>query len=74
MVFWKSFLSLYDFWAQKCKNQLFEESNRFERSFYLSKLQICLVDLKKTHQTLDILLMKDFFYNLKKKKIIFRIS
>ena len=33
-VFWKNFLSLHDFWVQKCKNQLFEENKRFECSFF----------------------------------------
>ena len=62
MVLWKSFLSLHDFWDKKCKIQLFEENKRFEFSFYQIQvlvLQTCQVDLKK-HQTLDILLMKDF--------------
>ena len=55
-VFWKSFLSLYDFWVQKCKNQLFEENKRLSAVYIEFKyrwLQTCLVDLKK-HQTLDI--------------------
>ena len=29
-----SFLSLHDFWVQKCKNQIFEENNHFECSLY----------------------------------------
>ena len=72
MVLWKSFLSLHDFWVQKCKNQLFEENKRFECSFYRNQVQV-IVNLPsrlEKYQTLDILLMTNFseFF---KKKIIF---
>ena len=43
------FLSIHDFWFQKCKNQIFEENKRFECSFIKFKyrwLLTCLVDLK----------------------------
>ena len=63
MVFWKSFLSLLNFLVRKCKNQLFEENERFDCSFY--RIHVQVIDnlrsrLEKTHQTLDILLMTDF--------------
>ena len=66
MVFWKSFLSLYDFLVQKCKNQLFEDNKRFECSFYRIQVQVIAnlpSRLGKKNQTLDILLMTDFFMN-----------
>ena len=61
-VFWKSFLSLHDFLVQKCKNQIFEENNRFEFSFYQIQVQVIanLPSRLEKHQTLDILLMTDF--------------
>ena len=61
-VFWNSFLSLYGFWVQKCKNQRFEENKVFGALFIELNcrwLQTGLADLKK-HQTLEILLMTDF--------------
>ena len=51
------------FAVQKCKNQLFEENKRFSAvfiEFKYRRLQTCLVDLKKKHKKLDILLMTDF--------------
>ena len=61
-VFQKSFLTLHDFWVQKCKNQIFEENKRFECSFYRIKVHVIanLPSRLKRHQTLDILLMTDF--------------
>ena len=40
MVFLKSFLSLHDFWAQKCKIKLFEENKHFGCSFYQIRVVI----------------------------------
>ena len=56
------FLSLHDFWVQKCKNQLFEEKKRFECSFNRIQVQVIenLPSRPEKHQTLDILLMTDF--------------
>ena len=39
-MFWKSFLSLQDFWVKKCKKQIFEENKRFEYSFYQIQVQV----------------------------------
>ena len=68
-MFWKSFLSLHDFWVQKSKIQLFEEIKRFECSFYRIQVQV-IANLpsrfeKNPHQTLDILIMTDFYEFLK---------
>ena len=54
--------SLHDFWVQKCKNQIFEEKNGFECSFYQIQVQVIanLPSRLEKHQTLDILLMTDF--------------
>ena len=61
-VVWKGFLSLYGFWVQKCKNQLFEENKRFECSFYRIQEQVIANQPNRLekHQTVDILLMTDF--------------
>ena len=61
-MLWKSFLSIHEFWVQKCKNQLFKEISVLSAVFNEIQVQViatCLVDLKK-HKTLDILLMTDF--------------
>ena len=57
-----SFLSLHNFWVQKCKNQRFEENKRFECSFYQIQVQVItnLPSRLEKHQTLDILLITDF--------------
>ena len=63
------------FWGSKnCKNQLFEENKRFECRFYRIQVQVIanLLSRLEKHQTLDILLVTDFFMNFK-KLIIFRI-
>ena len=61
-VFCNSFLSLHDFWVQKCKNQIFEEKKRFECSFYQIQVHVIAIlpSRLEKHQTLDILLMTDF--------------
>ena len=61
-MFLKSFLSLHDFWVQKCKNQIFEENKRFECRFYQIQVQVVanLPSRLENRQTLDILLMTDF--------------
>ena len=44
----KEFLLLHNFWAQKCKNQFFEENEGFECSFFELKyrgFQTRLADL-----------------------------
>ena len=56
-------LSQHNFWVQKCKNQLFEENKRFECSFIELKFR-CLQNPSRRlekHQTLDFLLMTDFY-------------
>ena len=60
--FGRVFDILTDFLVQKCKNQLFEENKRFERSLYGIEVQVIinLSSLLENHQTLDILLMTDF--------------
>ena len=53
------------FWVQKCKNQLFEESKSLSAVFYRIQVQAIanLSSRLQKHQTLDILLMTDFFMN-----------
>ena len=34
------YIYIYDCLVQKCKNQLFEENKRFERSFYRIEVQV----------------------------------
>ena len=61
-VFWKSYLSLHDFWFKKAKINFLKKLSVLCAVFIEFKyrwLQTCLVDLKK-HQTLNILLMTDF--------------
>ena len=62
MVFWKSFLSLHDFWVKKCKNQFFDENKHFESSFYQIQVHVIanLPSRLEKHQTFHILLMTDF--------------
>ena len=59
----KSFLSLHDFWVQKCKNQRFEENKRLECSVCRIKVYVIanLPSRLEKYQTLDILLMTDFY-------------
>ena len=58
----EEFLSLHDFWVQKCKNKFFEENKRFECSFYQIQVQVIanLPSRLEKHQTLNISLMTDF--------------
>ena len=51
------------FGAQKCKNQLFEENKRFECSFYRMQVIANMPSRLEKHQTLDIMLVTDFFMN-----------
>ena len=65
---WKIFLSLHDSGVEKCRNQLFEENKRFECSFH--RIQILVIanvpSRLEKRQTLDILLLTDFFYEFLK--------
>ena len=70
MVLLKSFLSLHNFWIQKCKKQNFEENKGFERSFLRIKVQVISnpsTQIKK-HQTSKFLLINIFL-----KMLIFYI-
>ena len=64
----KDFSITSRFLGSKMQNQLFEESERYECSFYRIQVQVIanLPSRLKKHQTLDILLMTyfyDFFKN-----------
>ena len=56
---------------KNAKNQIFEENKRFECNFYQIQVQVIasLPSRLEKHQTLDILLITDFFINFKKNKI-----
>ena len=65
-MFWKSFLSLHDFWVQKCKNQLFEENKRFDCSS--NRIQVHVIAnlpsrLEKTANTCYFAYDSFFFMN-----------
>ena len=67
--FCKSFLSLPNFWVQKCKIQRFEEIKRFECSFYWIRVQVItnLASRLEKCQTLDFFYLWPIFYDFWKK-------
>ena len=74
MVLRKSFLSLHNFWVQKCKNRVFEENKGFEGIFFFQiEVQVISnpssrLELTEKHKTPEFLLMNDFNDFLKKIK------
>ena len=56
------FLSLHNFWVQKCQNQLLEENKRFNCSFDQIEVQVItnLSSRLEKHQILEFLFMTDF--------------
>ena len=66
-VFLNSFLLLQSFWVKNAKKSLFKEKNGFESNFNKIDVQVVTnwsVRLEK-HQTIEILLMVDFYAFLK---------
>ena len=59
----EEFSTTSQFLCSKCINLIFEENKRFESSFYQIQVQVIanLPSRLEKHQTLNILLMTDFF-------------
>ena len=68
------FISIYDFWVQKCKKQLFEEVKRFYCSFYQIKVQVITNPSSRLEKTPNTWIFAyDRFFKICFKKLIFHI-